>query len=79
MVTVEATRLPMTESRKVWPEDAEEDCATESCDAVYAWEHSRESDQIYCGAAGDSLKVSIEVQDQEGWIARGTLNAKTEE
>ncbi len=74
VVVVEATRLTMTESPRSW-DPANGECATEACEATYAWEHTREGPQIYCGEDGTTLKAVIEVTDTEGWTVRGQQKA----
>lgn len=78
-VIVEATRLAMTELPRTTPDD--EDCAADDgkCDVTYAWEQSRDSEQIYCGDDGTALKVLIEVQDQDRHVVRGTQQSSLDE
>lgn len=80
-VIVEATRLAMTEQPTVTPEPDGDDCKADDgkCDVVYAWEWSRDSEQIYCGEAGDQLRVNIEVQDLDRHVVRGNRDSKIPE
>lgn len=72
-VVVETTELEMEIERLT---TMVEECATDACQIRYTWNHSRDSEQIYCGDDGTLLEVNFEIFDIEGFPARAFIPTK---
>lgn len=69
VVYVESQALTMNAT----PQAPSEDCDADACDVLYTWEHSRDSDQLYCGEDGKLLIVDFSVRDLDGFIAEDSI------
>lgn len=75
MVTVGSVRLEMTGEALTW-DNAEIECATESCQMRYSWERPNSGpEQIYCGEEGKSLTIEFFVEDEDGFFTFGSRDS----
>ena len=67
IVVVEATSLPM--EKAATGGEPIPDCKDPEgqCEAVFTWQRTRDSAQIYCGESLNELEVNFRVQDVAGF------------
>ena len=80
LAVVEATSLPMEKSPisggEPLPGCKDPDGV---CEAAFTWSRSPDSEQIYCGEAGNALKIDFEIGDERGFKERVIISTSLQQ